>query len=576
MEKENIVEINVAKEKSTINRRGLLRAMGATTATVTVATIAGQSEVEAQDNSTDRPAMRSPNRRVNAAGVGLPALPDVGIIAMNRMAFGPRAGDLQLFNNRAGTPEARLQSYVEEQLNPNSIPDPECDAKLAAEGFQTLDLSLQETWTAYVRREGEQNKDNDRYLPAKEVEKATFIRAVYSKRQLLEVLTEHWHDHFNVYGWDYWSAPVWNSYDRDVIRNNVLGNFRAMLEDVAQSPAMLYYLDNQSNEGGDPNENWAREVFELHGMGAENYLGVRNANDPTIFDEDGNRIGYIDEDVYGATTCFTGWRFNGDTGTFEYDDSRHFPFQKVVMGQTFPSFQGIKDGHDVLDIIASHPGTARYVCRRLCKRLISDNPPESVVQAAADVFHANIDAADQLKKVTRTILLSPEFQNTWGQKVKRPFEYTVSILRAANGDLETSNSFFYTYSNTGQDLFRWSPPDGYPDNKEAWITTMPFLQRLRIANWLLGRKYKEGPLEGKYRLDLVGQTPSAVRTPIEIVDFWSHRILGYALPANEYQPILDFMAFGRNPNQDLPEDAIEERLRHMIALIFMGPSFQWR
>ena len=246
------------------------------------------------------------------------------------------------------------------------------------------------------------------------------------------------------------------------------------------------------------------------------------------------------------------------------------------MGQVLPSFQGIKDGYDVLDIIAAHPGTARYVCRRLCRRLIGDNPPETVVQAAADVFHANIDAADQLKKVTRTILLSPEFQNTWAQKVKRPFEYTVSILRAANGDLETSNSFFNTYSNTGQDLFNWSPPDGYPDTKEAWITTMPFLQRLRVANWLLGWKYGEGPNDGEYRLDLYSQTPSAVQTPVELVDFWSHRILGYALPPNEYQPILDFMAFGRNPEQDLPADDLVERLRHFIALIFMSPSFQWR
>ena len=294
MEKENVLEIAVATESDmtvadasprqaeqsalaaqpTMNRRGLLRAFSATAATATVATLANQSGVEAQDNAADspadtsnRPAMRSPNKSVYAAGAGQPDLPGLGVIAMNRMAFGPRPGDLQAFGSRASTPEARLQSYVEEQLDPNNIPDPECDARLAAEGFKTLNLSLQDTWTAYIRREGEANKDNDRYLPVKEIEKATFIRAIYSERQLFEVLTDHWHDHFNVHGWENWARSVWNSYDRDVIRKNVLGNFRIMLEDVAKSPAMLYYLDNQSNEGGDPNENWAREVFELHGFG---------------------------------------------------------------------------------------------------------------------------------------------------------------------------------------------------------------------------------------------------------------------------------------------------------------------
>jgi uncharacterized protein (DUF1800 family) len=402
------------------------------------------------------------------------------------------------------------------------------------------------------------------------------LRAVYSKRQLVEVLADHWHDHFNVYGWDYWTAPTFVHYDRDVIRKHMLGNFRQMLEAVAKSPAMIYYLDNQSNEGGDPNENFARELFELHGMGAENYLGVRASNDPTIFDENGERIGYIDEDVYGATTCFTGWRVNGDTGNFEFDDSKHFPFQKIVLGREIPSFQGIQDGYDVLDLIVNHPGTARYICRRLCRRLISDDPPESVVEAAAAVFMANLNAPDQLKKVVRTILLSPEFRTTWAQKVKRPFEFSVSLLRAANADFEPEDSFYWSYDSTGHALFRWSPPNGYPDSKEAWTGTMPTLQRWRHCNWLVEWKYKEGPQKDQRRLRFEEQTPSAVKTPIQLVDYWSNRILGRTLPDDEYQPIVEFMAFGRNPAQELPPADLEERLRFMIALIFMSPSFAWR
>src|SRR5690606_30997676 len=115
-----------------------------------------------------------------------------------------------------------------------------------------------------------------------------------SKRQLQEVLTDYWHDHFNVYAWDYWTAPTFVHFDRDVIRQHLFGNFRAMLEAVAQSPAMLFFLDNQSSSGDRPNENYARELFELHVMGSENYYGVRSIDDPAIKDEQGKRIGYID------------------------------------------------------------------------------------------------------------------------------------------------------------------------------------------------------------------------------------------------------------------------------------------
>lgn len=558
----------------TLDRRSLLRGIGATTAVSTLAALAA-AKVQAQEYPAGVPRIRSQSTAA-AAGPGVPGLPPIQVIAYNRMAFGPRPGDLHAFLQLGGTPDESFEAFVEQQLYPGQIDDSECDALIAAQGYKTLHLSLTDTWKAYVLREGEENKDNDRYLPVKEQQKATFYKAVYSKRQLEQVLADHWHNHFNIYGWEYWTAPTFVHYDRDVIRKHMLGNFRTMLEAVAQSPAMLYYLDNQSNEGGDPNENFARELFELHGMGAENYLGVRASNDPAIFDENDERLGYIDEDVYGATTCFTGWRVNGETGAFEFDDSRHFPFQKIVLGQEIPSFQGIKDGQDVLDLIVNHPGTARYICRRLCRRLISDNPPDSVVEAAATVFRNNLNAADQLRKVTRTILLSPEFRTTWAQKVKRPFEFSVSALRASQGDFYPEDRFFWSYDSGGQRLFRWSTPDGYPDYISAWTGTMVTLQRWRHVNFLTDWKYSDGPQKDQRRVDLVGQTPSAVTTPIQLVDFWSNRVLGRLLPPEEYEPIVEFMAFGRNPTQDLPEEDLKERLPYMVALIFMSPSFAWR
>jgi hypothetical protein len=555
-----------------LSRRALLRGSGAAMLAAGAATLVDES-VFAQE-ATLPPAMRSPqHEQITAASLdaGLPELPSAAIIALSRMAFGATPSDWRAFQAFGADDAARLTAYVDQQLNPGAIDDSACDTVLAAQGFTTLNKSLEQLWADHVLGEA------DRYLPAAEIEKATFLRAIYSKRQLVEVLANYWHDHFNVYAWDYSIAPVFVHYDRDVIRKHLLGNFRQMLEAVAQSPAMLYFLDNQSNSGDRPNENYARELFELHGMGAENYFGVRSTEDPAIKDEQGNRLGYVDSDVYGATTCFTGWRVDEETGHFAFDDSAHFPYAKIVLGKVIPEFQGIQDGKQVLDLLAFHPASARYICRRLCRRLISDNPPESIVQAAADVFIANKDAADQLKKVVRTILLSTEFRNTWGEKIKRPFEYSVSLMRALGANYIAENPFFWSYDSIGQGLFGWRPPNGYPDDRGAWSGTMPMLQRWRHCNWLFRWQIGgEGTDAETYRLLPETQTPANLLTANALVDFWSRRILGRLLPANERQSIVNFMAMGYDPDSDLPADKIAERLRHMVALICMSPSFQWR
>ena len=563
---------NEPKSTPALSRRMLLRG-GSALALAAGATALIDDQAQAQEN-IPTPAMRSPQHEqvvAAAADAGLPDLPSLAVIALNRMGYGPSPDAWATFNALGNNNEERYTAYVVQQLNPGAIDDAACDAKLAEMGFSTLTKSADKIWADHVVGELQ------RSLPAYEVEKAAFIRALYSKRQLQEVLTEYWHDHFNVYAWDYWIAPAFVQFDRDVIRKNIFGNFRTMLEAVAKSPAMLFYLDNQSNSGDRPNENYARELFELHVMGAENYFGVRSIDDPAIKDEDGNRLGYIDSDVYGATTCFTGWRVNQDTGKFEYDDSRHFPYTKIVLGQVIPEFQGVQDGKQVLDLLAFHPGSARYICRRLCRRLISDNPPESIVQAAADVFIANKNAPDQLKKVIQTILLSTEFRTTFGEKIKRPFEFSVSTMRALGAQFDPTDSFFWNYDNIGQPLFNWRPPNGYPDDREAWTGTMPMLQRWRHCNWLFGWKIGgEGADADKYRLRPESQTLKKHKTPNALVDYWSQRILGRAMPSNEREQMVDFMASGRNPDFDLPADQIAERLRQMVALICMSPSFQWR
>lgn len=510
-------------------------------------------------------------------------LPAPEIIALNRMGFGPRPGDLEALYALGSDSTARLQVYVDQQLNPESIDDSACDALLAAQGFSTLGKSRQQLWQEHVVKEGVTWEE--RMQPVSETLRATFLRAIYSKRQLVEVLADFWHNHFNVYGWDSWSAGTWVHYDRDVVRGNLLGNFRQMLGAVAQSAAMLYYLDNVSNTSAGPNENYARELFELHTLGAENYLGVASIVGPdgqylhpAPKDANGHPLLYIDEDIYAATQCFTGWRINTESGDFQFVDSVHAKYSKIVLAQATPSGAGVQDGEFVLDLLAAHPGTARYLCRKLCRRLIADVPPESIVEAAAAVFYSQREAPDQLKQVVRTILLSPEFRAAWGEKIKRPLEYTCSLLRASGANFAWSDSFRYRYDALGQAFYNWRPPDGYPDRKEEWSSTMPMLQRWRFCNWLMDgwRVGGEGPDKETLRIDCRSQMPAHITSAAAIVEFWAQRLLGRSLPAAEREPLIEFMAGGRNPENSLPASQIDKQLRFLVGLFFMAPSFQWR
>ncbi|NUQ60730.1 MAG: DUF1800 domain-containing protein [Anaerolineales bacterium] len=377
----------------------------------------------------------------------LPPAP-MAILALSRLTFGARPGDVEAFNALGATDDERLSNFVAQQLNPDSIDDSDFENRYAGAGFETLHKTHEQLYADHIANNPYDSNDDiywDWYSkPAYELADATLLRAVYSKKQLAELLADFWHNHFNVYFWQDDGVPLLVSYNRDVLRKHMLGNFRQMLEAVAKHPSMLYYLNqNNSNDAG-PNENFARELFELHTLGAENYLGVR---DPNSVEKDANGIavGYVDNDVYEAARCLTGWRVDDDlgdwedgvekTGNFLYYKPWHDRFNKLILGQYIPADQeDLKDGHDVLDLLASHPGTARFICRKLCRRFISDAPPESIVQAAADTFLQHKDAPDQLRRVMETILLSAEFKAGWGGKVKRPLEAVVSMMRALNSE----------------------------------------------------------------------------------------------------------------------------------------------
>lgn len=546
------------------------------------------------------------------------------IIALNRMAFGPRPGDIAAFRALGATPDAQLAAYVEQQLDPDAIDDSACDARIAAarlkiryddvneaRPLETLAQTTPELWprAKYTMQMNYQ----ERVRPYNEVRVATWIRAVYSKRQLFEVLVDFWHNHFNINAST--DAPIsatFPVYDRDVIRANCLGNFRTFLEAVAKSTAMMYYLDNVSNriaggEGG--NENFARELFELHTLGSDNYLKFYDdrRNIGTIdYNGEQHARGYIDDDVYEASYCFTGWTIaNGhwerperDDGTFYYDPNWHFTGRKTVLSPDgFPNIDSnqppLKDGQDVLDLLARHPSTARYLCTKLCRRLIADTPPDRVVDAAVEVWMANRDAPDQIKQVVRTILLSNEFKTTWGQKVKRPLEAMFAYLRATGAELPVDavsvdgderkggfwGSLFWNVDATGHRLFAWGPPTGHPDVASYWANTNGLLQRWNLP-YVITQTWG-----GNVQIDLLAQTDMNASC-VQIVDFWIDRLCGYAINPAVRQALISFLAQEGDPNQPPKptskapdwnnEAALADRLFSMVQLLAASPDFHAR
>lgn len=515
----------------------------------------------------------------------------LAVIALNRMGFGLRPGDVEAFEALGSTDDERLRAYVSQQLNPDAVDDSEFESRYAAAGFETLHKSADELYADHIASNPYDSND-DAYWewyskPAYELVEASFLRAVYSRKQLVEVLADFWHNHFNVYFWQDDAVPMLVSYNRDVLRAHMLGNFRQMLEAVAQHPSMLYYLNQNNSSDAGPNENYARELFELHTLGAENYLGVLDPN-TVAKDANGIAIGYVDNDIYEAARCLTGWRVDDDlgdwedgvekTGRFLYYKPWHDRFNKLVLGRYIPADQpDMQDGRDVLDLLARHPGTARHIARKLARRLISDTPSEAVVQAAADTFLANVDAPDQLKRVVETILLSNDFRLTWGQKIKRPLEATVAILRAVNAEFtRLPGAIQWMTSLMGQQLFERRPPDGYPDTMEAWANSMSVLYRWNFAVGVVDNWLNDDEQQRPLQTDLRAQTPPEIRTPAALADFWILRLLGRPMSDENRQAVIDFVRQGYGENDEMSDDDLDYWGRSMATLILMSPDFSMR
>jgi uncharacterized protein (DUF1800 family) len=345
---------------------------------------------------------------------------------------------------------------------------------------------------------------------------AKLLRAVYSNRQLEEVLTDFWYNHFNVFldkGADRYMVT---SYERDVIRTHVLGHFQDLLLATAQSPAMLFYLDNWQSVGSNPapnlnarpkaraaglNENYGRELMELHTLGVDG--------------------GYTQQDVTEVARCFTGWTIREPRrgGSFEFNERLHDKGEKHVLGVTIPAGGGMSDGLKVIEILAHAPATAHFISKSLATRFVSDNPPDALVDRMSKRF---LETDGDLREVMRVMLGSPEFWNltNFRSKVKSPLEMVASAIRAVDGDVNFANTVTGLMNQLGEPLYRKLEPTGYSNRSTDWMSSASLLARMNFAISLTQSRipgvtvdtaqFTGDPAQIEHRLLLTDASPNAL------------------------------------------------------------------
>jgi len=474
---------------------------------------------------------------LTAGAAALASLPqpdqDATIIhALNRLAYGPRPGEVEKVRKLG------LEHWIDLQLHPDRISDKALGSRLAplaTVGLSTPDLMREYDLPRQAKQEiarrkaqlGANASEDDleqlrresarMYAPdlkgsphqvIENLQEAKLLRAVYSERQLDEVLVDFWMNHFNVYAQKGPDKFLIGEYERTTIRPHAWGRFEDLLRATAESPAMLFYLDNWLSTGPDApanaprrgsrrrqdaglarfpmagrraggpapdagaaprgqrglNENYAREIMELHTLGVDG--------------------GYTQKDVTEVARCFTGWTITGlrdehRDPEFAFVQALHEPGDKVVLGHTIRS-GGQSEGEDVIHILATHPATARFIAAKLARRFVSDTPPPALVERAAATFQRT---DGDIRSVIETIVKSPEFLDADPRdaKIKTPLEFVASAARASGATIVDASEAVRRLSDMGMPLYMQQPPTGYRDTSDAWVSTGGLLARLDLA-----------------------------------------------------------------------------------------------
>jgi uncharacterized protein (DUF1800 family) len=412
---------------------------------------------------------------------------------LNRVSFGPTAAEVEKVKAKG------IPAYLEEQLDPEKLSDTLVEEKLKS--LKTLSLRGSELLELYPPQQQAVAKgmtpapdQSPRFVIA-ELQRAKLLRAVYSVRQLQEVMVDFWSNHFNIFaakGVDRWLVT---EYERDTIRPRAVGRFRDLLLATAQSPAMLFYLDNWLSSSPEAalnrarngkaairkagiNENYARELMELHTLGVDG--------------------GYTQKDVGEVARCFTGWTIRQPRGRpeFLFDSRMHDRGAKTVLGTTIPAGGGVEDDIKVIDLLAGHASTVRFIAGKLVRRFVRDDPPAALVARVADVFR---DSGGDLKTTLRAIFTAPEFfsPDAVGAKIKKPLELIASALRAAGGETDAAQPVLRHLVAMGEPLFLSVPPTGFPDLAATWTSPDMLLARINFAidltaNRIRGTRIKAG------------------------------------------------------------------------------------
>ena len=571
-----------------------MRARAVTWALITVAVLAGAACSNAPlSKQGPAPAVRAAAPEPPpAVRVTLPKSPlseDQQIThTLNRLGYGPRPGDVERVRQMG------LGRWIERQLEPGRISDDRVEAALQA--FPTLTMPVPELVRAYPEpdqkvlakiRSGQMSQEEMRAMAppekrpfriAAELQAAKLTRAVLSERQLEEVMTDFWFNHFNVDARK--GAVKWMvaDYERTAIRPHALGKFRDLLLATAHHPAMLFYLDNWMSTKADfvpvagpakgrrlgLNENYAREIMELHTLGVAG--------------------GYTQAYVIEVARAFTGWTIDRprEQGTFRFQPAAHDNGAKRVLGHVLPANGDEQDGVKVIDILSRHPSTAKFVATKLARRFVSDEPPPALVERAAKTFR---DTDGDIRMVVVTIITSPEFfsAEAYRAKIKTPLEIVASSVRAVDGGLQAPGApgsqqpggglaLAQQVNKLGEPLYQQQPPTGYPDVAEAWVNAGALLNRMNFALGLTANRVPG------VRVDLSRAVGSANRRrPEQVLDALLRAVL-QDQPTSQTRSVLaaqlDDPEITRATRDDSgPADTDVEKL---AALVLGSPEFQRR
>lgn len=454
---------------------------------------------------------------------------------LSRITWGARPDEVQ----RAR--DIGYEAILDEQLAPESIDDSAADAEMQRYALLTLD-----------RRTIYGLNDDSEYRTYKTMIRGMIARAVHSRRQLLERMVEFWADHFNVSMDD--RMPDFLAYQRDVIRKHALGNFNDFLIDTARSPSMLVYLDNYVNFVESPNENYARELLELHTMGVDG--------------------GYTETDVKEVARAFTGWTVHDGTQTgFYFDPFEHDTEAKTILGHQLPANRGIEDGLHVLSIVAHHPETARFMCRKLAVRFVNDNPPQSLIDSMVQVW---MQTSGEIVPVLRHMFMSDEFLAAVGQKFRRPLDFFIGAVRATGATFRYWWGFEEVVMDLGQMPYGWGPPNGYPDVGAAWMNTNGLLSRWNTAMLLTHSAYGDQDATGWGMRNEIRQRIGEPSTILELVDAIATQIFGAPLPVDAKRPFIDYASDGAGGGKAITPHLLGTKLGSLFGLMLASPVYQWR